>query len=453
MMQTIFLMLLLPLFVQSVAAQNSPPNIIFILTDDQSYASIGYNNPEVQTPFLDSLAREGIIFQNAYVATPICAASRASILTGLFPQQHKVIALNSQDFTKDIVENPNYNTLPQIMAGEGYSTAFYGKSHLGDPKSYGFDQGEQIREDSTVFEASKNFIQQSSQNNRPFFLWIATHQPHLPLLPPQEWLSQYDTANISLPVNFREFPIGSSLVNQGLPGEQYFRDSEYTRNAFKLPGGPPRDSATMKQFIRAYYATISHLDEQISVLFETLKNEGLDKKTFIIYLSDNGYFLGNHGLGNKITMHEESTRVPMFIWSKDLKNPGTETNALISSLDIFNTALSLAGIKAPGYLMGKDVSPLFVNPHKKKFRRYVVSECVGVGGKRGEGHRMVRSGEWKYMLSGINEEGLFNLKDDPYELHNLAENEQYQQRLQTMRGYLREWMQQVDDEHQLPPTH
>lgn len=427
-----------------------PPNIIFILTDDQSFRAIGYHNPEVKTPHLDTLASQGVIFQQAYVATPICAASRASILTGLFPQQHGVIALDSKNFMHDVVRDSAYALLPQLLNERGYTTVFYGKSHLGNPTDYGFQQGRQIRADDEVFAAAQRFVSQARADEAPFFLWLATHQPHLPLQPPNSWLAQYDTADIILSPNFRESPLVSSLFNQGLPHEHYFRDSDYTDNVFGLPSGPPRSSATVKQFTRAYYATISHLDEQIGALFTTLEKEGLAEQTVIIFLSDNGYLVGNHGLGNKITMHEESTRVPMFVWGVPSGLPGRRSDALVSSLDVYSTVLDLAEVPIPDYVMGRSLLPLLRRPAEAG-HPYVVSECVGVGGQRGEGHRMVRSGPWKYMLSGINEEGLYYLNDDPYETNNLVDEPRYANQLRTMRGYLTEWMAQVQDTHARPP--
>jgi len=285
---------------------------------------------------------------------------------------------------------------------------------------------------------------------KPFFLWIAPHQPHVPLLPEQQWLDLYDTESIKLDENFREQPLKVSHFNQGVPGEHYYRDSKYTNNYKKLSAGPPRSKKHMQDFNKAYYATISHLDHQVGELVQQLKDSGQYGKTLIIFLSDSGYFLGNHGLGNKITMYEESVRVPFFVHGIGVNARGKRSNSLISSLDVFPTLLEMAGIAIPSHLEGKSLVPVFSKP-KKTLHEYVASECVGVNGEAGTGHRMVRTNRWKYMLSGVNEEALYDHKTDPYELTNLIDTKKHAKVRKRMRGYMREWMDDVGDTHPRPP--
>lgn len=440
---------LLPL---SATAQTQPPNILVILTDDQQYRAIGYNNPAVQTPNLDRLAREGIIFDHAYIASPICMASRASLMTGLFPQQHGAVGLDTASFVKNIVQEKRYPTLPRLLAPAGYETAFCGKSHLGPPMDYGFAQGEEIKEwnDDKIFDYANNFLAKRAPDAPPFLLWVATHQPHLPLLPDPEWIARYADTAISLDPNFRESPLPGSIYNQGLPGEQYYRDSDYTKNYKNVPGGPPRSTETMQTFIQAYYAIITRLDTQVGRLVETLRARGLDKNTVILFLSDNGYLLGNHGLGNKITMLEESVRVPMFVWGPRVASPGSRNDSLVSSVDVLPTLLDLAGVPLPGHLSGKSLVPLLEGT-RANVREAVPSECVGVGGTVGQGHRMVRTVQWKYVLTDTNEEYLFDELADPFERKNVAAHAENQQVLSEMRAHLWEWMDQIQDLHPRPP--
>ncbi|MFH1743082.1 MAG: sulfatase-like hydrolase/transferase [bacterium] len=426
------------------------PNFLVIFTDDQTYRAIGYNNPSVKTPTLDRLAANGVIFDNAYVASPICVASRASILTGVFPQQHGAIALNAGEFRNNVIIEQQYKTLPQVLTEHGYTSALYGKSHLGDPTQYGFQQGAECN-DEQAFQHAESFFREISTEKRPFFLWLAPRKPHLPLKPDGPWLNLYKDAQFTVDPNFREAPLDESFFNQGLPGEDFYRDSDYTDNYKNLPAGPLRSKEVILEFIKAYYATISYLDYQIEELVACLKSTGLYENTVIIFLSDNGYFLGNHGLGNKITMHEESVRVPMLIHSVRLPTKGARCNELVSSLDVYPTILELAGIEEPNRLMGKSLSPLFSNP-RANLREYVAAECVGVGGSRGQGHRMVRTKQWKYILSGTNEEALFDEVDDPYEMTNLASNDDSKEILATLRQYMKEWMDAVADTHMRPPS-
>jgi len=427
--------------------KNSKPNFLIILTDDQTYRAIGYNNANVKTPHINDLARKGIIFDRAIVATPICAASRASLLTGLYPQTNGTVALNTNSFISNIVKQQKYKTLADYLAEAGYSTYFSGKSHLGNPKDYGFQFGEESADftDVTAFKQAADFIKEPSFGDKPFLLWIAAKQPHVPLKPEQKWLDLYANTNFKIESNFRERPLKESFFNQGLPNENFYRDSNYTDNYKSLPAGPPRSPEVIKEFTRAYYAAISHLDHQIGELMNQLKESGHLRNTVIIFLSDNGYFLGNHGLGNKITMHEESVRVPFFIYWDLIKNKAKHYKEVISTIDVFPTILDLAGITPPGYLQGKSLKKILVNNSPVKLHGFVASECTGVGGELGAGHRMVRTKDWKYMLSDQNDEALFNLKNDPYELHNLINVPEHHSILLVLKQDFRNWQTVVGD--------
>jgi arylsulfatase A-like enzyme len=425
------------------------PNIIVIFTDDQTYRAIGYNSDDVKTPHLDRLANEGIIFNKAFVASPICAASRASMMTGVFPQQHGVIALASKEFNKYMKGGTRADqTLPFRLREAGYRCAFWGKSHLGDPKAYGFGEGAELQgyDDTETFARARTFLTGAAGDTIPFFLWIAPRQPHVPLKPSQEWLRLYDEHNLTPGVNFRENPLPESINNQGIPGELYYRDSDYTNNWKDLPAGPPRDESVIRLFTKAYYATISHLDDQVGQLVNHLVSLGLDKNTMILYLSDNGYHLGNHGLGNKITMHEESVRVPMFIHWADLKSKGVTSNALVSSLDVYPTLLQLAGSALPEHLMGSSLVPLLNNP-EAAFREVIFSECTGVHGKPGDGHRMARTHDWKFVLTDVDEEYYFDELSDPWELNNQLDSHDAGDNtvLRKLRHSLADWMKEIGD--------
>ena len=432
---------------ESVSKINDRPNIIVIFTDDQTYRAIGYNTPEVKTPHLDALAASGITFGQAYVASPICTASRASMMTGLFPQQHGVTALKHTAFSPyRIGARSAKQTLPNRLKQAGYVTAFYGKSHLGKPLTYGFDIGSELsgHDDVNTFEQASAFIKSRKDIKQPFFLWLAPRQPHVPLLPKQRWLDMYPLGSIHLTKNFRVEPRDDSLNNQGRPGATLFRDSDYRNNVGRLPAGPPRDEKTMLAFIRAYYAVISHLDDQVGKFTDLVRETGLMENTVVFFLSDNGYHLGSHGLGNKITMHEESVRVPMFAFGAGI-TPGKTTRALVSALDLYPTVLELTGApKPPESIMGKSLLPL-LNDSSAPHRDTVFSECVGAGGKPGEGHRMARSDRWKLILSDRDEEFLFDQQNDPFEFKNRVADLEFAPVLHELRRELTQWMKEIGD--------
>ena len=449
-----FLPFLLAAFSSASATPAAPtappagrPNIIVIFTDDQTFRGVGYQNPEVKTPRLDALAASGIILERAYVASPICATSRTSMMTGLFPQQHGVIALDSPAFAPFITGAPREKqTLPSRLREGGYTTAFFGKSHLGAPRTYGFDIGREIggHDDVQIFREASAFIQSRRKSDPPFFLWLAPRQPHVPLRPEQRWLDLYPPGALHLPKNFRPEPTSASLNNQGVPGTTYYRDSNYRDNIDALPSGPPRDEATMLAFLRAYCAVISHLDDQVGRFADLLRDTGLLENTVVFYLSDNGYHLGSHGLGNKITMHEESVRVPMFAFGAGIE-PGRRTRALVSSLDVYPTVLELTGAPAPPHPpMGRSLMPLIADP-AAPHRDTVFAECVGGGGKPGQGHRMARDDRWKLILSDADEEFLFDQQEDPQELHNRIDDPALAPVVARLRGELAAWMVEIGD--------
>ncbi|MBI2433995.1 MAG: sulfatase-like hydrolase/transferase [Candidatus Hydrogenedentes bacterium] len=433
------------------ADQSKRPNILVVFADDQTYRAIGYNNSLVLTPNLDRLAGEGLILEHAYVASPICVASRASIMTGLFPQQHGSVGLDAAGFQKNVVEDKRFPTLAHVLSSAGYDTAFCGKSHLGDPKLYGFVVGEEHKgfDDTEAFAAARGFLESRKGNDTPFLLWLAARQPHVPLKPAQQWLDLYKDAALKVDPNFREAPPPESICNQGVPGEHYYRDSTFTDNFKNLPSGPPRTEAQIIEFMRAYYAMISHLDHQIGEIMDQLQETGLGDNTIVFYLADNGYHLGNHGLGNKITMHEESVRVPMFVHGAGVNARGQRSKALVSTVDLFPTLADLAGVPSPPGLWGKSLVPLFSDP-ETALRNYMVSECVGVNGKTGQGHRMVRTDRWKYVLTDTNDEALFDQLADPYELDNAIPNEANVPIAKELRTELMAWMQEVGDTHAPP---
>jgi len=436
----------------SANAQGNRPNFVVLFTDDQQCNAIGYNNPEISTPNLDQLAADGLIFDRAYIASPICMASRASMMTGVFPQQHGAVALDQPSFVKNVVEEKRYPTLPQLLTAAGYDTAFCGKSHLGPPRDYGFAEGKEHPEyhDDPAFAFANEFVRSRNDSSKPFFLWVATHQPHVPLLPEDSWVAKYADKTFTIAPNFMITPPQGSIYNQGVPGESFFRDSEYTRNYEDVSAGPPRDADQIQTFMRGYYAIISRLDAQFGVLMATLKQSGHWENTVVIFLSDNGYLLGNHGLGNKITMHEESVRVPMFIRTPAMPIAGTRSDGLVSSLDVFPTVLALAGVERPEHLAGKSLVPV-LEGREKNVREVVASECVGVSGTVGQGHRMVRTVQWKYVLTDVNEEYLFDESADPFELQNLASSPSAADVLGEMRAHMAEWMDSIRDGHTRPP--
>ena len=425
------------------ATSPAKPNIIVIFTDDQVFRALGCSgNKAIHTPNLDRLAAGGARFTTAFVPTPVCVASRASIMSSLYPQQHGSTFLDNQPFIRK-VGSGQLKILPQYVAEAGYVTGYCGKSHMGDPvANLGFHEGKEHRfdpRDTKGFAFAHEFLARHARGDKPFFLWISPHQPHIPLKPTDKWREFYKPENIPLDPNFREKPRNSSLTNQGKPGEISYRD-----------GGGPKTREEARQATALYYAEVSHVDEQVGAVLEDLADRGLEKKTLIIFLSDNGYHLGNHGVGNKLLMYEESVRVPFIVSYPEVIERGRVIDELVSSLDVMPTILDFAGVPIPEGLEGKTLRPLLMNK-QNRLREEVFSEACGVAGL-GIGHRMVRTRRWKYMLSDVNEEALFDLESDPYELNDLLDDPGARPQLERMRKSLAAWMDHVSDGHAPPPT-
>ncbi len=434
------------------AAADKRPNILVIYTDDQTYSAIGYRNPEVFTPNLDRLAADGVRFDRAFTTSPLCLPARASVLTSAYPQQHGGVALHVGRFNERVIRKKEFKTLPEAMSELGYHTAFHGKSHLGDPKTYGFMEGEETKDvtDPELLNFTQHFFQNHADSDRPFFLWLAPHKPHLVLRPPQEYLDLYAGKTFEEDPNFRVEPPMESLYNQSGEGTDFFRDSKIPMSVGPgsvkgLMAGPPRTREDIQSAKRLYYAVISYLDDQIGQVIEQLKAAGLYENTIIIYTSDNGYFLGNHGLGNKVTMHEESVRVPMFIHSPLLPNKGAVSEALVSDLDVYPTILELAGKEPPSSLMGRSLRPLLENPNAP-FRDHIIAESAGVPERRlGTGHRMVRTDRYKYIFTTHDEEAFFDLQEDPFEMTNLVGEPELKEAIERHRALLKDWQVKVGE--------
>ena len=266
------------------AVEARRPNFVVILSDDHAYRAIGYNNPVVKTPNMDRLAAEGLRFDRAFVASPICAASRESIYSGVFPQQHGTVGLYGRGFIESVVKGKRFATLPAVLEAAGYHTALYGKSHLGEPTTFGFAEGRELFDpnDEGTFAEAEKFLQREAKSGRPFLLWLTPRNPHVLLTAPQRFKDLYNDSEIKLDSNWRESPLNQSFFNQGLAGEVTFRDSHflvYPHAPAGATGGPPRNESQMKAVIKAYYGDVSCLDEQIGTLVGQLKANGLYENT------------------------------------------------------------------------------------------------------------------------------------------------------------------------------
>lgn len=455
---------LLPLNAQIAAQQQTQkPNIIFILTDDQRFDAIGYSgNKLISTPEMDKLATEGTYFKNAMVTTPICAASRASILTGLYERTH---SYNFQ--TSGIRESYMADSYPRILKESGYKTAFYGKygvrydnlekqfdeyesydrnTKLDDRRGYFYKTLEKDTVHLTRYTGQKaiDFIA-NAETDIPFCLSLSFSAPHAHDAAKDQYFWQQESdallQNITMPV-------------AELSDDKYFdAQPKIVRDGFnRLRWTWRYDTAEKYQHsVKGYYRMISGIDREIAKIRKELKKKGLDKNTVIILMGDNGYFLGERQLAGKWLLYDNSVRVPLIVFDPRKSNQ-EDSEVMALNIDVPATILDLANIEQPKSWQGKSLMPIARNSKKNFERDTVLIEHIWEFDNipPGEG---LRTKDWKYFryVNDQSIEELYNLKDDPQEINNLARDIKYQEKLKVFREKTNSLILELSDDYSAGP--
>jgi len=449
---------------QAQKKQTQKPNIIFILTDDQRFDALGYaGNKLISTPEMDKLAKEGTYFQNAMVTTPICAASRASILTGMYERKHN---FNFQ--TGNIRESYMMNSYPTILKKNGYKTGFYGKYGVRyDGLEKQFDEYESydrnnafkdrrgyyfkaIGEDTvhlTRYTGQKaiDFIDRA-EVDKPFCLSLSFSAPHAhdPAEDQYFWQKESDAL----------------LQNMQMPGPELGEDGFFeslpkiVRDGFNRLRWTWRYDTPEKyqHSVKGYYRMISGIDREIAKIREELKKNGLDKNTVIILMGDNGYFLGERQLAGKWLLYDNSIRVPLIVFDPRQEKQ-KDSDALALNVDVPPTILALAGVTSPEGWHGKSLMPIVENSKEAFVRDTVLIEHIwefeNIPPSEG-----VRTKDWKYFryVNDQSIEELYNLKDDPKEINNLAKKSNYAEKLKGFRNKTNELILEFSDEYSEGPS-
>ncbi len=449
--KTLFILSFFALSFLHVKAQNKEsgkrPNIIFILTDDQRWDAMGaMGNPIIKTPNMDKLATSGILFQNAYVTTSICCVSRASILTGQYESSHQI-----NDFSTDLSAKEVGITYPAILKNAGYNLGFIGKFGIGDhPPEQLFDfwvnteaggkgqpdyitsdrSGNKIHDTDTLSHAIQNFLNHYGDSKKPFCLSVSFKAPHEQDGNPPTYVIQpryknyYENVTIPEPVTaapkyWNQFP-------------SFFRtDTNFARARWKGLFGTPK---LFQENVKNYYRLITGVDDVLGKMRKKLDQLGIAKNTIIILMGDNGMFLGEHGMEGKWYGYEESVRVPLFIYDPDLPDKIKQYKApqIALNIDIAPTILTMAGVTPPKTMQGVDLISLLENkiPQRKDF----FYQYYFLGGLRLPREEGVITKDFKYMkYIEHNYEELFDIKHDPHETDNLANNPKYKMKLEELR--------------------
>ena len=446
-MRNLLKLAVVPLALTTVVANANPAgkkmNVLFISVDDMNNSLGCFGNPLIKSPNIDRLASRGVAFANAYCQFPLCSPSRSSLLTGLRPDATRVFDLKYH-FRQDL---PNVVTLPQLFSKNGYYVARVGKMyHYGNPGDIGtnglddraswMERYNPAGMDKTSLELdiinytpqkglgssmaylsdTKGSDQQhtdgmvateairllSKHKGEPFFIAAGFYKPHCPWITPSKYFDLYNLNQFTLPAITPE-----------------------TRNNYPAPALEstkpwPYFGITPDQAIectRAYYAAISFVDAQIGRLIDAVDSLGLAENTILVFWSDHGYHLGEHGLWFKQSCFEESAKTPLIISVPGKKSTGKLSTRTVELVDIYPTLAELTGLKPPSKLDGESLAGLINDPSAKwDHPAYTQVQRGTVPG------HSVRTENWRYTEWGFGEKGieLYDEKADPKELKNLA---------------------------------
>lgn len=456
------------------------PNIVFVLSDDHAAHALScYGSRINETPNLDRVAAEGMRFDQCYCTNSICTPSRASILTGLYNHENGVRTLfDSFDGRRQ--------TFPKLLQAAGYQTALFGKWHLGhggnaDPT--GFDRwavlpGQGLYFDPVLYEMGEErhytgyttdlltdmalgWLEQR-ERERPFLLCLHHKAPHRPWEPHPKYADLYQTDRLEPPTFWDDYATRSKAARGA---RMRMRDLASTDLKQPVPEGLSGGQETQwryQRYIKDYLRCIASVDESIGRVLDWLDAESLANDTVVVYASDQGFFLGDHGWFDKRFMYEQSLRMPLMIRYPRLIEPGRTTSAMALNIDLAPTFCDLAGIQAPEPMSGTSLTGLFEGDTPPDWRRSVYYRYWEHNSKphRVPAHYGLRTERYKliyYYGRGLGSAGasdvdttpeweLFDLDLDPAELRNVYGQPGYVQVTAELTAELAALQKQVGDE-------
>ena len=448
------------------------PNVLVILTDDMRWDAMGVVQweqggkalfPWFKTPNLDRLAAEGARFRNVFVTTSLCSPSRASLLSGQYAHRHKVLN-NFTDYPHNL---PGY---PRWLHDAGYETAYIGKWHMGeddDQQRPGFDfwmshkgQGNYWDNEfningerrvvkgyytTVVTESAVKWLR--GMHDRPWLLVLGHKAPHGgPIVPEPKYEHAFDAEKIVLPANAAGY--------HAADGKPAWLEQSYP--TWHGLGGPLYGQKDYGSFVRAYLGCIASVDESVGQVYETLRETGQLENTILVFTSDNGFVLGEHGRTDKRTAYEESLRVPLLVRYPRIVKPGTVIDPMVLSLDLAPSLLDLCGAPTLPEADGRSWKPL-LDGNKAGWRTaFFYQYNYEPQFPYTPNVRAVRTDRWKYIHYPHGDGGpdrytaeLYDLCDDPLEMHNLISGPAHAERVRELKATLEQLM---DRHHALPDT-
>lgn len=470
-LQTLVLALLLLLSCQFplFAAENElavsridgvkPRNVVFILSDDHRYDAMSFMGHQfAETPHLDSMARNGVHLKNALVTTSLCSPSRASILTGLYTFKHRVI-----DNNRLVPEGTIY--FPQYLQQTGYATAFIGKWHMGgehDKPRPGFDHwvsfrgqghylppnpnytlnvnGQRVKQEGYITTLLTRYaidwLETQRGSDKPFFLYLSHKAVHANFTPEKKYDGQFKDKPFQRPQSSAKVTGNSRNLPRWLLDQ---------RNSWHGVDFPYHSDLDIERYYKRYCETLSSVDDSVGAVLDQLKKMGIHDETLVIYMGDNGFMFGEHGLIDKRVAYETSIRVPMLMQCPELIQKGTVVDKMVANIDIAPTVMEAMGLAKPEYMdgnsflqlaQGKDIPWrdyfLYVYYWEKNFPQTPTMFSL-------------RSDQYKYTTYyGLwDTDEFFDIQSDPMEQNNLIHDPAYAERAQEMENRLYKMMAEM----------
>lgn len=427
-------------------AESDRPNVLFLIWDDLNCDLGTYGHPLVKSPNIDRLAERGLRFNNAFCQFPLCGPSRASFMTGLYPDQ-TLVRRNTIYIREHL---PDVQSMSQLFRRAGYFATRIGKiyhynvpKHIGtsghdDPYSWDYTinpRGRDANEEDRIFSLvpgqfggtmswhaadgsdeeqtdgiaareAVGLLEQYAKDGRPFFLAVGLFRPHTPYVAPKKYFDWYPRDSIQVPT----VPEG---YDETLP--------EPALNSIRRKREHVGISEEMaRQAIQAYYASISFADAQTGLILDALDRTGLSRNTIVVFTSDHGYHMGEHGHYQKTTLFENATRVPLILAGPGIHSKGQTSEALVEMVDFYPTLADLCDLEAPPYLAGHSLVPVIHDP-AASVRDEAFSQLNNGYSIRTDRYRYTEWGE-----EGSRGKELYDRQSDPEEWVNLASSRAHQ---------------------------
>lgn len=430
-----------------------PRNILVVLTDDHRYDAMGFMKAQSfgDTPTLDRLAREGVHFRNAFVTTALCSPSRASIFTGLYAHQHRVVD-NNHPIPPGLIYYPEY------LQKAGYETAFIGKWHMGmetDAPQPGFDHwisflgqgsylpdahglninGRKVPQKGYLTDELTDYALDwigKRDGKRPWMMHLAHKAVHSEFIPAPRHAGRYANETFRYPENMKP----------GMPGRPMWVENQ--RNSWHGVDYPYHGTLDIGDYYKRYMETLLAVDEGLARIMDLLEQRGELDDTLILYMGDNGFMFGEHGLIDKRAAYEESMRIPMLMRCPAMFGPGT-VDAVVANIDVAPTMLAAAGLSAPAHIAGADMLSLIGNPSAPWRNELLYEYYWERNFPQTPTVHALREDRYKYIhFHGIWDlDELYDIAADPHENDNLLARPGHEALAERMSGKLFHFLEET----------